>query len=153
MMLCSKLKTTGGPGSAGCSGFSAAARQARVSIVCSTTNIRLSVACVTTLSRLDFVLSTEYFISRLSRDVLLNRSNVCPYICLCSVNFFNLTLGLCWANIGKTWHMYSVGRGTILLASGILNSSPLMHHAGEMTTESGVIICLHFSSEALDISS
>ena len=57
LVPCSKLKTTGGRVSARCSAFSAAAKRARASTVCSTMTRRLSVASETTQSRLHFSLT------------------------------------------------------------------------------------------------
>jgi len=50
------------------------------------------------------------------------RSSVPPSTHPCSVNTFKtLKLQDCWADIDETWHEYSMGPGTKLLESGILN--------------------------------
>ena len=58
--------------------------------------------------------------------IYLTRWLVKPVKCpLCGVNIF-ITLWGCdrWADVDETWHVYSVGLGTQLLGSGILNFGP-----------------------------
>ena len=49
---------------------------------------------------------------------------------LYGINIFtSLRLSDCWADVDQTWHVYSMGRGTKLLRSGILNFAPAPRRA------------------------